>query len=542
MTCLNDQIPCHEFLVRTGPYTTLSTSIPTASAPPTLTSKEQIAPEAVGPPPHEVQTEAPPKPANRDPRVPLAFNSSLQISPQEQQERRVFHAQDRPGDSRDPAPGPKGQSPGGSWGLPGTVSRAAGLRPPAGLHGCTEADDPCGTKGPRCWGVSRRPLSQPGRDSRRRRGRWGRSPFSPLPLPATAEALSPRLGSQRTGPPAPQPAPVLGPALFGSGALQASQRQGPTAGTPRQPVAALAYTFLSCPVLQGQVPSSGTESPPCALPAHLGRTDPQEPRPRQHPDRQPWTPGSRGPLALARPAPGPGNSSAARGPVRGDGAGRPALSLPRPLPLRLRTPPGPVHSLWLREPGSRSATAAPALRRPDLHAGTALHAGCRPDLTFPQPELVTRNRPWLVEKLRGWSQAIDGSVLDFAAPVNRWGTSGTRRCRLTLPPPQGGPLPRYGRLVDATGAPVPRGEGRDCEASVRAGVRYQHTAATPSPSWDYVPLMAELLGPEDTGAGSVEVRPREHLQLLVSIRDGVENTAPRPSFGALMTMRSISSC
>lgn len=164
------------------------------------------------------------------------------------------------------------------------------------------------------------------------------------------------------------------------------------------------------------------------------------------------------------------------------------------------------------------------------------------DLTFPQPELVTRNRPWLVEKLRGWSQAIDGSVLDFAAPVNRWGTSGTRRCRLTLPPPQGGPLPRYGRLVDATGAPVPRGEGRDCEASVRAGVRYQHTAATPSPSWDYVPLMAALLGPEDTGAGSVEVRPREHLQLLVSIRDGVENTAPRPSFGALMTMRSISSC
>lgn len=72
----------------------------------------------------------------------------------------------------------------------------------------------------------------------------------------------------------------------------------------------------------------------------------------------------------------------------------------------------------------------------------------------------------------------------------------------------------------------------DCEAFVRAGVRYQHTATTRSPNWDYVPLMAELLGPEDRGAGSVEVLPREHFQLLVSIHDGVKNTVPRPSFGA----------
>uniref|UniRef100_A0A452UJ74 FRAS1 related extracellular matrix 3 n=1 Tax=Ursus maritimus TaxID=29073 RepID=A0A452UJ74_URSMA len=156
------------------------------------------------------------------------------------------------------------------------------------------------------------------------------------------------------------------------------------------------------------------------------------------------------------------------------------------------------------------------------------------DVVFPRSELVTRNRPLSVEKLQGWSQAIDRRVLDFASLGN--GASTTSRCRLTLLPPQGGPLPKYGHLVDAMGDPLPRGKRVDCETFVRAGVRYQHTASTPSPNRDYVPLMAELLGPEDRGAGSEAALPREHFQLLVSILDGVENTAPRPSFVALMMM------
>ncbi|KAL4679100.1 hypothetical protein H8959_008750 [Pygathrix nigripes] len=155
------------------------------------------------------------------------------------------------------------------------------------------------------------------------------------------------------------------------------------------------------------------------------------------------------------------------------------------------------------------------------------------DVVFSQLELVTRNRPLGVEKLQGWSRAIDRRVLDFASLKSR--ATATRRCRLTPLPHEDGPLPKYGRLVDAVGAPLRRGKGVDCEAFLRAGVRYQHTAAS-SPNRDYLPMMVELLGPEGQDAGSAGVLVREHFQLLVKILRGGKNTPPRPSFMATMMM------
>ncbi|XP_043424070.1 FRAS1-related extracellular matrix protein 3 [Prionailurus bengalensis] len=308
------------------------------------------------------------------------------------------------------------------------------------------------------------------------------------------------------------------------------------AGTPRQLVAALAYVLLSCPVLHGQVPSPGTEDHPALYWPTWGAPGLSSP---DGPSVLIANPGLRVPVGR----------SLWLDPLRdlvirvqpGDWC---EVTVLEALPLshgalspgRFPCAFGPRQVQYTHF-GSRSPGRARVRLQLRYDAPTytlALPFTLAVDVVFPPPELVMRNRPLAVEKLRGWSHAIDKRVLDFASLASAG--SAPSRCRLTLLPPQGGPLPKYGRLVDAMGAPLPRGKGVDCEAFVRAGVRYQHTATTLSPSRDYVPFMAELLGPEDRGVGSAEVLLREHFQLLVNIRDGVENTAPRPSFVALMMM------
>ncbi|KAM6220983.1 LOW QUALITY PROTEIN: FRAS1-related extracellular matrix protein 3 [Rhynchocyon petersi] len=138
------------------------------------------------------------------------------------------------------------------------------------------------------------------------------------------------------------------------------------------------------------------------------------------------------------------------------------------------------------------------------------------DVVFSQLELVKRNRPLSVEKLWGWSQAIDSKLLSFAFPESR--ASIAQRCRLTALPLEGGPLPKFGRRGYATSTQLPP----------------PHSIGTLNR--DYVPMMMELLGPQKRGSGSVGVLAREHLQLLVKIQEGAKNTAPQPSFLATMTM------
>ena len=148
--------------------------------------------------------------------------------------------------------------------------------------------------------------------------------------------------------------------------------------------------------------------------------------------------------------------------MRGDGVGRPAAAPRRALPAPLPCAFGPRQVLYTRW-GARSPRRARVRLQLRYDAATstlALPFMLAVDVVFHRLKLVTRSRPLAVEELRGWSHAIDRRVRAFASPEPR--TAATRRCRLTPVPPEGGPLPKYGRLADAAGAPLPRAKAPQC--------------------------------------------------------------------------------
>ncbi|NXT84904.1 FREM3 protein, partial [Zapornia atra] len=148
------------------------------------------------------------------------------------------------------------------------------------------------------------------------------------------------------------------------------------------------------------------------------------------------------------------------------------------------------------------------------------------EVLFQQLRLLNRNLPLPVEKLQGLSAPIDSKVLGF--PEGEPG----RRCRLTLLPlavAGADPLPAYGWLLDAEGRPLSTGYSGECTAVLQAGIRYQHTATTISPTRDCIPARVSVLpatGPEE----------EEYFQVLVHIREGADNMPPKPSFLALLMM------
>ncbi|XP_058132901.1 LOW QUALITY PROTEIN: FRAS1-related extracellular matrix protein 2 [Dasypus novemcinctus] len=173
--------------------------------------------------------------------------------------------------------------------------------------------------------------------------------------------------------------------------------------------------------------------------------------------------------------------------------------------------------------------------RYDAPAGTAvLPLVLEVEVAFTQLEVVTRNVPLVVEELLGTSNALDARSLGFAYQPE------TEECRVGALPGVGA-LPRYGELLGSPQAPGPAGEGpapepllMDCAAFQALGVRYRHTARGGSPDRDWVPMVVELR-PRGAPVGSPASK-REHFQVLVRIRGGAENTAPKPSFVAMMMM------
>ncbi|XP_061786816.1 FRAS1-related extracellular matrix protein 2-like [Nerophis lumbriciformis] len=137
------------------------------------------------------------------------------------------------------------------------------------------------------------------------------------------------------------------------------------------------------------------------------------------------------------------------------------------------------------------------------------------EVVFTQLELLTRNMPLTVDHLRGTSNPIDKRIVDFTYDQDLY------RCGVVSL--GGNMLPRYGRLLKLS-------QNLDCEEFTRADIRYQHTCEHASPNRDHVPMAVEL---HDKEGNLVK---QEHFHLTVRIREGRENTAPRPSFVAMMMM------
>ncbi|XP_077421790.1 FRAS1-related extracellular matrix protein 2b isoform X2 [Vanacampus margaritifer] len=142
------------------------------------------------------------------------------------------------------------------------------------------------------------------------------------------------------------------------------------------------------------------------------------------------------------------------------------------------------------------------------------------EVVFTQLEVLTKNMPLAVDKLLGASNPIDRRVLEFTFDRK------AQRCRIT-PLSSGGALPRYGVLVDESGLPTGT---TDCDEFMKMNLRYRHTFALKSPSRDYVPMVVELHDKEGN------LLKQEFFQILVRIKEGEENTPPKPSFVAMMMM------
>ncbi|XP_035288338.1 FRAS1-related extracellular matrix protein 2-like isoform X1 [Anguilla anguilla] len=141
------------------------------------------------------------------------------------------------------------------------------------------------------------------------------------------------------------------------------------------------------------------------------------------------------------------------------------------------------------------------------------------EVVFTQLEVITKNMPLTVEKLLGNSNPIDKKILEFTFDRN------SQQCKVTSLA-SGSSLPRYGKLVDDDRL----GKSIDCDEFLKSDFRYQHTFTLKSPNRDYVPMIVELQDKEGN------LLKHELFQIMVRIREGGENAAPKPSFVAMMMM------
>ncbi|XP_026184383.1 FRAS1-related extracellular matrix protein 2a isoform X2 [Mastacembelus armatus] len=141
------------------------------------------------------------------------------------------------------------------------------------------------------------------------------------------------------------------------------------------------------------------------------------------------------------------------------------------------------------------------------------------EVVFTQLEVITKNMPLTINKLKGTSNPIDKKIIEFTYDRKNY------KCEVTSLS-SGSALPRYGKLID--GAKLSK--MMDCDQFTQAGIRYEHTFDRKSPNRDYVPMVVEL---HDKEGNLVK---QEYFHIMIRIKEGNENTPPKPSFVSMMMM------
>lgn len=141
------------------------------------------------------------------------------------------------------------------------------------------------------------------------------------------------------------------------------------------------------------------------------------------------------------------------------------------------------------------------------------------EILFTQLEIVVKNMPLTVDQLNGISNSIDRRILEFIYDRN------SEQCEVTSLASSNA-LPRYGELPDKNKLE----KMMDCDAFLRADIRYKHTSIHKSPNRDYIPMVVELRNKENN------LLKQEFFHIMVRIQEGRRNSPPKPSFMAMMMM------
>ncbi|KAM9456047.1 FRAS1-related extracellular matrix protein 2a [Clarias gariepinus] len=141
------------------------------------------------------------------------------------------------------------------------------------------------------------------------------------------------------------------------------------------------------------------------------------------------------------------------------------------------------------------------------------------EVLFTQLEIVTKNMPLTVDKLHGISNSIDRRILEFKYDRD------SEQCEVTSLSTSSA-LPRYGEVIDKSKLE----KMMDCDAFLKADIRYKHTSIQKSPNRDYIPMVVELRNKENN------LLKQEFFHIMIRIREGLLNHPPKPSFVAMMMM------